>query len=534
MKLFGDGGWLFIAGLPYESNGRARAIPGGRWDKSRRAWKWQATPGYYTQLKEAFPEAAESGTEALAGTVAARRRAKELVKNGECQRIEYPFVTTPWKHQRKATVFAANSDAVLLDMWMGTGKSKAVIDTIRWRHHRKTLIVCPLSVIDVWERQLGIHDNGSLRVIALRDGSTAKRAARIGAAFRAGQPAVIVVNYEAMIAKAMKEVVLNIDWDCLVLDEIHRVKQPGGVTSKTAAAIKAGHRIGMTGTPMPHSPLDIYGQYRALDPGIYGASFVKFRDRYAVMGGFQGYQVLGFRNQEDLRQRMDQIRVHVLNDVLDLPEIQTMDIAVELEPECRRFYDKLNTELIAELESETGDSSVIAVSNVLSKLMKLAQVTGGFVYDDAGHTIPAGTAKQDALTDMLEDIGDEPVVVFTRFEGDLRRIEQMAQKTGRDYHELSGRRKELNEWKRGVLGVQIQSGGVGIDLTLARYAIFYSLDYSLGNYQQAVARIHRPGQERPTFIYRLLAKNTVDVKIAAALEKRHDVVKYVLETIREN
>ena len=104
--------------------------------------------------------------------------------------------------------------------------------------------------------------------------------------------------------------------------------------------------------------------------------------------------------------------------------------------------------------------------------------------------------------------------------------------------ELSGRRNELDEWQQGdgpeVIAVQIQAGGLGIDLTRARYSIFYSLGYSLGDYEQALARVHRPGQNRKVTHLHLVAPGTVDEHVYDALEQKRDVVEFVIDTLTNN
>jgi SNF2 family DNA or RNA helicase len=141
------------------------------------------------------------------------------------------------------------------------------------------------------------------------------------------------------------------------------------------------------------------------------------------------------------------------------------------------------------------------------------------------------------LRDVFEDIApDEPVVVFCRFHKDLEAVSRVADETGRRCLELSGRIDDLKRWQAGeapVLAVQIDSGGVGIDLTRARYSIYYSLGFSLGSYEQSLARIHRPGQTRPVEYIHLLAEGTVDGKVMAALTQRANVVNAVLEQIKE-
>ena len=146
------------------------------------------------------------------------------------------------------------------------------------------------------------------------------------------------------------------------------------------------------------------------------------------------------------------------------------------------------------------------------------------------------SAKLRLLADTLEDIGaDEPVVVFCRFHADLDAVHEASVRLGLRSLELSGRRDELKQWQATeaqVLAVQISAGGIGVDLTRARYSIYYSLSFSLGEYDQALARVHRPGQTRPVEHIHLVARNTVDVKIMRALEKRAEVVGSILAEIK--
>ena len=101
---------------------------------------------------------------------------------------------------------------------------------------------------------------------------------------------------------------------------------------------------------------------------------------------------------------------------------------------------------------------------------------------------------------------------------------------------LNGYTKELANWQRGettVILVQIQAGNAGIDLTRAAICVYYSLDWSLGNYEQSLGRIHRPGQERSVAYYHLLALDTVDNDLYNALEDKQEAVGFVTERLKE-
>jgi SNF2 family DNA or RNA helicase len=178
----------------------------------------------------------------------------------------------------------------------------------------------------------------------------------------------------------------------------------------------------------------------------------------------------------------------------------------------------------------------VTAANAMVKLLRLQQVTGGWVKTDAGHLERVDTSKQALLQDVLEDIGpEEPVVEFCRFHADLDVVHAACADLGYRSMELSGRQDDLAAWQRGdaqVLAVQISAGGVGVDLTRARYSIYYSLSFSLGEYDQSLSRVHRPGQTRPVEHVHLVARNTVDVKIMRALEKRAAIVDAILAELK--
>jgi SNF2 family DNA or RNA helicase len=168
------------------------------------------------------------------------------------------------------------------------------------------------------------------------------------------------------------------------------------------------------------------------------------------------------------------------------------------------------------------------------KLLRLRQITSGFVGTDDGIKEVLDEGKTALLTELLQDLpSDVPVVVFGLFRWDLDQIHEAAKRAHRTSAELSGRRKELETWQAPdgppILAAQLASGGVGIDLTRAAYAIYFSVGFNLGEYQQSLARVHRPGQTRPVTYIHLLTKDTVDEKVHWALEHRQNVIETVLK-----
>jgi len=532
-----------LLGTHWEDRHLAGGLPGARWAPREKCWKVPATPACAGAVCRAFGEEevraiADDGFCELLAKRDRRRQVRERHGNAGA---DYIYHTEPWGHQVGATRFARDMDVALLHCWMGAGKTKVTLDAAHARGHRTVLVICPKSVITVWQKETQKHALGDTFVLRLVGDSVVKRAARLKRELRRweiDEPDMMlmaVVNYEATWREPLAKVLLGHEWDLIVFDESQRIKSPGSKQGRFAARLKAKHKLALTGTPMSHSPLDLYGQYRALDPGIFGTRFTRFRARYAVMGGFEGRQVLGFQNEDELKVKMDRICYHVPKDALDLPRIQFDERYCTLDRQAARIYKDLEKAFIAEVED-----GIVTAANALAKLLRLQQVAAGFVKTEDGRIREVGKAKERLLTETLEDIGGgERVVVFCRFRHDLDTVRRVAEKLDRGgLHktcgEISGRVNEYEEWKRGefsTLAVQIQAGGLGIDLTEARYVIYFTLGFSLGDYQQSVARVHRPGQEHPVQVYRLVTEGTVDRKIIKALDAREDVIRLILEEV---
>jgi SNF2 family DNA or RNA helicase len=416
---------------------------------------------------------------------------------------------TPWQSQIDAARWASSLPAAMLAKDMGTGKSLTALLAL---------------------------DASPLHPVLLVQGSSKARAKRLrNEAMRAGSRGLcVIVNYDSVWRGEVGTAVAEMKWDAIVLDESHRIKSPSGRASRWLAKLAQkqpqAKRLCLTGTPIPHSPLDFFGQFRFLDPTVLGDSFVSYRRRYADCDiRFPG-KVKRWLRQDELAAKTDPYIWRVkADDVLDLPDAIHEVLPVTLSPKAAKYYRDLERDMTAEVEAGT-----VTVANALTKLLRLQQGTGGYARtEDAGTVLIDGMpSKVAALEDRLEDLpAAEPVVVFCRFRTDLNEVAAMARRLGRSYAELSGEANDLAAWQEGnatIIGVQIQSGGAGIDLTRAAYCFYYSLGFSLGEYEQSLARLRRPGQERCIRYYHLVAEGTVDEQVYAALRERRSVVDAVL------
>jgi SNF2 family DNA or RNA helicase len=524
-----------ILRTPFSQLLLCRRIPGGRWDAARRAWTYPATPQHAAIIRRTIPQLA---TSAIFDALTANPQ------NPQQTPVSAGLKTRPWRHQIAAYEFAMQRYlqgryGVMLAMGMGTGKSLVACMILLGLRAMRVLIAAPLRVVQVWVAQFERHVAVPMVVVALDEdaGSVAQKhqiaAEKLRLAEARGVPFIAVINYDSAWREPFAGWAEKQNWDLVIADEAHRIKAPGGKASLFFKRLRgrARHRLALTGTPMPHSPLDVYAQFRFLDASIFGPSFNAFKQKYAVMGGFQNKQVTSYKNLDELESLMRRVTYRVGKDVLDLPPQTHVTYRCTISNECRAIYQAVEEDFIAQVEGGT-----ITVANAMVALLRLQQIVGGWLKTDDGQYRRVDWAKQRLLEDTLEDIGPgEPVVVFCRFHCDLDAVHDACKALGYASLELSGRRDELALWQSGeaqVLAVQISSGGVGVDLTRARYSIYYSLSFSLGEYDQALSRVHRPGQTRPVEHIHLVASQTVDEKILRALEKRAEVIQAILAEIK--
>lgn len=449
----------------------------------------------------------------------------------------------PWDHQKDAVAFASTRSGTLLSMAMGTGKSRCAIELLEGWESKLTLIVAPLAVCPAWVKQFSSFARRPWRVLVLTKGTTAKRAKvmrqQAEICRMSGVPLAVVVNYEALTRGAkLYDAARLLKWDSIICDECHKMKGSDGkgqtLRRMSSIAEHIPHRVGLTGTPMPHSPLDIWGQFRVLMPEVFGPKYWSFKVKYARlqnMGAFK--KVVGFTRLEELSAIVAQHSYECSSGVLDLLPARHEMVEVELSEDTYALYAALQLDFVAEVEG-----GVVTASNALTKLLRLQQITGGVAAAETleGDIIPQRVSEEklEALSAILDGT-DEPVVVFTRFVADLEGVRSLCEKNGWSFSELSGNKNELADWQAGkgrVLGVQIQAGGVGVDLTRARYCVYYSVNWSLGDYEQSLARVHRPGQTKNVVYYHLIAKDTVDQQVYGALKQKRDIVETVIEQMR--
>ena len=399
-------------------------------------------------------------------------------------------------------------------------------------------MVAPLSILGVWEdefRKFADYDYS----LAVLEGTGARKADTIrhmtGAALQ-----VLVVNYES--AWRLEKELAAWRPDMIVCDEGHKIKTHNIAASKALHRLgaKARYRLLLTGTVITNKPIDVFSQYKFADSTVFGSSFYLFRNRYFDMVGYGNYTPVMKKGMEaEFTEKLHSIAFRATKaECLDLPECTDIVQRVELEPAARRVYLQLVKDSYADLASGS-----VTVTNVLTRLLRLSQLTGGFVGNDTdAATEQVSSAKLDALSDLIDSAENDgrKVVVIARFLPEIHAIEKLLEKKGLRYSVIHGgvtdRPAQIEAFQNDpavrVFVGQIATAGLGITLTAASTMIFYSLDYSMSNYEQTRARIHRVGQKHPCTYIHLVAKGTVDEKVLKALQDKANLAKALVDDYR--
>lgn len=343
-----------------------------------------------------------------------------------------------------------------------------------------------------------------------------------------------------------------------VVHNSHKIKGPSSNTSRLVARIgeRTDRRLILTGTVMPHSPMDVFAQWRFLKTTAFGeirdgerqrASFTGFQRKYGVMGGFMGREVVSYRNLDEMQAIMaDNATVVRKEDALDLPQMTDTVIPITLSSAEQRAYEDMKKNLAASLAS----GQLATAPNKLAQMMRLRQITSGHLPDGNGAVAQVGTSKVDAINSLVTDTlaGEKRVVVFGVFRQEIADIEAAisnARGEPTDVIVITGdtapderlsirRRFGSSDPRRIVLIAQVKTISLSVnELVTASHAVFATLSLQRDDLVQARDRLNRIGQTRPCTFWYPLARGTVDEITYRSHQGRTDLEAAVLEHVRE-
>lgn len=413
----------------------------------------------------------------------------------------------------------------------------------------RVLIVAPTSVVAVWPKEFQEFADFKYTCRTLLGDKTHRlRELNDLQKFPFKAMKVAVINYESTWREGIFEALQEYDADLIICDESQRIKTHDAEQSKALHKLgdQARYKLILSGTPVQNNAIDIYSQYRFLDSTIFGENFYKFRNRYAVMGGFNRKQIVGYKDLDGLIKKEHSIAFRITkNEAIDLPEQTFETRRVHFSKKEQDLYNCIKRDSYAELDS----GGQITATTVLTKLLRLQQLTGGFlVKDDASKPEQVSRAKLDALSDIIEDyvIGSgKKLVIFARFIAEVKAIIDLVAKLlprGMKQVAIYG---EIKKEDRGnivkqfqedpnttVFIGQIDTAGTGITLTAADTCVYYSKNFNYATYSQSLSRIHRIGQRNVCTYIDLEVDKTIDELISQSLAKKEDMAKTVVDDWR--
>ncbi|MEB3205972.1 MAG: SNF2-related protein [Vampirovibrionales bacterium] len=419
---------------------------------------------------------------------------------------------------------------------MGLGKTLQALTVLQQAKNehgqRPSLIVCPTSIVFNWENEIA-RFTPELSVINLTGGSRYTEYKKIATAD-------IVITSYALLRRDINAL-KNYPFRYVILDESQNIKNWQSQTAKAAKSLIADHRLALSGTPIENRLSELWSVFDYLMPGFLYEPDV-FRQKYTIPIEERG-------NRDAERRLKKQVFPFILRrmkqDVAkDLPpKIENVAYCELTDDQRQRYLDILEetrNEVFNAINKDGVQGSQRSIFTALTRLRQLcchpqllsAELSGGI----------KESGKFEVMKDLLEEIIREKgrVLLFSQFVEMLKLIREWLDKVGIPYEYLTGETKDregaVNRFNSDsripVFLISLKAGGTGLNLTGADYVIHYDPWWNPAAEDQATDRAHRIGQTKTVFVYRLIAKGTVEEKIMALKERKRDLVDSIIAADR--
>ncbi|MEP6675543.1 MAG: SNF2-related protein [Ferruginibacter sp.] len=415
---------------------------------------------------------------------------------------------------------------------MGLGKTVQALSMLQYyksiNGSLQTLVVCPTTLIYNWANEIKkftpslthhIH-HGSIRT---RDINELKKFD------------VIITTYGTL--RSDIQVLLNLFFDYVILDESQAIKNPASKVTKAACLLTAKNRLCMSGTPLQNNTFDIFAQMNFLNPGLLG-SMEFFRNEFATPIDKFGEP----EQKEHLRKLLYPFILRRTKEQVakDLPEKTETILFCEMETEQRKIYEAYRNsyrdKIMGTIDEQGIDKSQLTI---LQGLMKLRQICDSPAILNEEEKYPNHSIKLDELTrEISENIGDHKALVFSQFLGMLALIKGKLKEAGIPFEYFDGstttheRQRAIENFQENdecrVFLISLKAGGVGLNLTAADYVYIVDPWWNPAVEQQAIDRTHRIGQTKNIFAYRMICIDTIEDKILQLQERKRILAKELI------
>jgi SNF2 family DNA or RNA helicase len=420
---------------------------------------------------------------------------------------------------------------------MGLGKTLQTLSWIAWLRSvqgmtEKILVVCPKSVQENWSIEVS-RFLPSLQVKVWRGGD-------VEAMSMDEAVDLHVIGYSQL--RSQEESLRRICWGAVILDEAQAIKNPSSQTARAACALKARHRVALSGTPIENRLLDLWSIFAFAMPGILGT-------RSQFVRQFDAKEDTEARRRLAARTRPFVLRRTKKEVARELPDRIEEDLIVELEGDQAVLYRaELKRARAALLKANDQGQLDQLRFHLLTSLLRLRQIcchprlvglsNGSSMSGPRVETPGMESAKVAALVELLEPLMQEgqKVLVFSQFTGVLEILEDCFKSQGWPVFKLTGQTENRgtlvasfqSHAGHGVFLISLKAGGFGLNLTAASYVVLFDPWWNPAVEAQAIDRTHRIGQRQTVFAYRLIAKGTIEEKIRELQRRKGAIAKDIL------
>lgn len=517
-----NGEWSLYVTFPYVQKivDTVRDFPTRYWNPEKKEWELP-----FSKLQDLTEQLRDFDFD-ISGTYV------ELAKPKIKKPAGFTFKTKPFKHQRKGFQFGLQHDKWLLGDEQGLGKTKQVIDIAVAKKiqngYKHCLIICGVNGLKWnWINEISTHSEETGYILGQR--------------FKAGKLSIgsnadkltdlqhvddissyfLITNVESVRDEAITQEIVKLCKSkaigIVAIDEIHKCKNPQSQQGKGILKIQPDCRIAMTGTPLMNNPLDLFIILKWL--GYEKHPFYAYKKHYCEYGGYGGYEIIGYKNLDELQEQLNDIMLRRLKkDVLDLPNKLYIDEYVDMTPKQAKIYREVTAEIKSNIDQ------IKMANNPLTELIRMRQATG---YTGILSSQIQESAKLDRMEELVEEAleNGKQVVIFSNWTQITDVVHKRLSKqyglcliTGETPDNV--RQEKVDMFQRGEVKIMIGTigaMGTGLTLTAGTVEIFMDEPWNRALKEQAEDRCHRVGTTENVTIYTLLCKDTIDERI-------HDLV----------
>ena len=524
----------FTVTFPFDEHivNKIRLIHGRKYLKASKLWL--IPKNQIVKLSELFPDVKNLHPEIWNKSIALQSARKKILTRLNFK-TPYKFKTKPYKFQTLTTRMALSIPSFGIFLDMGLGKTKIAIDIYNNRIMNnkidKVIIICPLNVLDTWkDEEIPQHSILDIPIYILY--GTKKKRLSILSQFSEEKNAIAIINYDGL-AVIIKELIAIINERTeLILDESHMIKDTKARRTKLAMRLSelTDYVLLLSGTPLLNNLFDVFSQWFMIDGGEHlGESFWLFRKKYFYSDKKGWYWQEKDDTETKIRTLMKTQSIALKKEQVkkDLPPKIYETKYVYLSSKEMKIYKKMKNELIAEYKNKITRANL-----VLTQLIRLMQISDGFIKTTEGEEIGIGDSKLKVLKQVIESIGNKKVIIWSHFTRSILNILSLYPTRAITFHrndKLSNIKKFKTSKDINILIANPQKGGLGLNLDCCDFAIYYDNDFSLGHRVQSENRIHRLTSKNPKVIIDIVSKDTIDEKVLETLKEKKNFADRLLK-----